>query len=126
MSMQIWPEGVVLVELPGEPGMSEELDSVAGFVKERGDCDVVLDFGKATIVTSTSLASLLRLRDLVGTGGRRLLLCNVDDATKGVFSVTALDDVFEIVKSRIDAFATVHAAPDSETTCETSGPPCAG
>ena len=126
MSMQIWPEGVVLVELPGEPEMSEELENVIGLVRERDDCDVVLDFGQVTIVTSISLAALLRLRDLLKQCGRRLLLCSVDSATKGVFSVTALDSVFEIVGNRIDAFATVHGVPDGEPTCEASGPSCAG
>ena len=126
MSMQIWQEGVVLVELPGEPETSGELESVIGFVRERGNYDVVLDFEKVTIATSTSLASLLRLRDLVNACGRHLVLCGVDSATKGVFSVTALDGVFEIVKNRIDAFTTVHAMPEAETACGTSDPPCEG
>ena len=109
MSTQIWREGVVLVELPGEPETSEELESVTRLVQDGDDCDVVVDFGAVTILTSMSLAALLRLRDLQNSRGRRLLLCGVDSATRGIFSITSLDTVFEIVRDRIEAFATAQA-----------------
>ena len=112
MSTQIWQEGVVLVEVPGEPETSEELDSVTRLVQDSGDCDVVVDLGAARILTSMSLAALLRLRDLQNSRGRRLVLCGVDSATKGILSITSLDTVFEIVRDRVDAFATVQASPD--------------
>ena len=112
MSTQIWQEGVVLVEVAGEPGTSEELESAIRHVQEGGDCDVVVDLGAARILTSMSLAALLRLRDVQNSRGRRLVLCGVDSATKGILSITSLDTVFEIVRDRVDAFATVQASPD--------------
>jgi anti-anti-sigma regulatory factor len=113
MGMQIWPEGTVLVELPAEPETSAELHDVVRYVEDRGDCDVVLDFGKVTIVASNSLAPLLRLRDLMRYHGRRLLLSGVGPSTRGIFSITALDGVFDIVGHRVDALVTVQALPDS-------------
>jgi hypothetical protein len=65
MSKEIWQEGVVLVELPSEPETSDELNSVIRYVQDRGDCDVVIDFSNVTILTSMSLAPLLRLRACV-------------------------------------------------------------
>lgn len=111
MSMRRWSENVVLVELSNEPGAREEVESVVRHVRDRGDCDVVMDFSHVTILTSTSLASLLRLRTLVESCGQRLLLCCVDHATRGVFSVTGLDDVFEMVDSQSDALTTVQGQP---------------
>lgn len=113
--MQSWSENVFLVELPSEPKTSEAVKTVVRHVRDRGDCDVVLDFSDVTILTSTSLASLLRLRKLLDSCGQRLVLCCVDHATKGIFSVTGLDDAFEFVNDRHDALATVEALPDGPT-----------
>ncbi|MHC4517624.1 MAG: STAS domain-containing protein [Planctomycetota bacterium] len=122
MSMQVWPEGVVLVELTGESETGEELENVICYVQDRGNCDVVVDFSNVTILTSRSLAPLLRLRDLLGRCGKRLLLCCVDRAATGIFSVTALDGVFEIVNDRIHALTTVQALPDSLTAIRNDSP----
>ena len=109
MSMQSWSDNVVLVELSNEPETREELDSVIRYIRDRDDCSAVVDFSNVTILTSTSLAVLLRLRKLVHDCGQRLVLCSVGSGTKGIISVTGLDDVFEIVDDRFDALATVQA-----------------
>jgi len=105
MSAQKWSEQVILVELPAEPGVVEELQETERLVREKGDCDVV--FSEVTILTSNSLAELVRLQTLLAQCRRKLVLCHVDTATKGVFSVTGLDDLFEIVDEKFDALATV-------------------
>jgi anti-anti-sigma regulatory factor len=107
--MQIWPDGTVLVELSPEPEIHQELRSLVRYVGNGGDCHVVLDFGNVTIITSRSLAPLLRLWDLMRYGGKRLLLCSMSRLTIGAFSITALDGVFEIVDDRDDALAALHA-----------------
>ena len=116
MGIQDWSDNVVLVELHAEPGTNEQLEEVMRHVRDRGNCDVVMDFSSVTILTSTSLAVLLRLRKLLGDCGQRLLLCSVGCGTKGIISVTGLDGVFEIVDDRFDALATVEALPHSPTT----------
>ena len=113
MSMQSWSDDVVLVELPGEPQTGAELETVIHHVRDRGDCSVVVDFSNVTILTSMSLASLLRLKKLLDGCRRRLALCCVSSATKGVISITGLDTMFEMVDDRFDALATVQALPDS-------------
>ena len=107
MSAQKWSEQVILVELPAEPGVVEELQETERLVREKGDCDVVVDFSEVTILTSNSLAELVRLQTLLAQCRRKLVLCHVDTATKGIFSVTGLDDLFEIVDEKFDALATV-------------------
>ena len=116
MGIQDWSENVTLVELQAEPGTGEQVEEVIRHVRDRGNCGVVMDFSNVTILTSTSLAGLLRLRKLLDDCGQRLLLCSVGSGTKGIISVTGLDDVFEIMDDRFDALATVEAQPNSPTT----------
>jgi anti-anti-sigma factor len=114
MSLQEWSESIVLVELPGEPQTREELDHGIRHVRDRGNCDVVIDFSNVTIMTSASLAVLLRLKKLLEDCGQRLSLCCVGPATRGIFSVTGLDGFFEIFDDRFDALAKVQSLPHGE------------
>jgi anti-anti-sigma factor len=105
MGIQDWSEEIILVDLPPEPDMGEELKTVTGTVRDRGDCDVVIDFGGVDIVTSSSLSKLLKLRKLLGDCGHRLVFCNVAPATKGIFTVTGLEGIFELVDDKFVALA---------------------
>ncbi len=97
-------ENILLVEASPEPGLNEELAKTIDAVRERGDgCDVIIDFSHVDIVTSSSLSKLLKLRKLLMDGNHSLLLCSVARATKGIFSVTALDSVFTIVPDQAAA-----------------------
>ena len=62
MGIQNWSENIVLVTLAEEPQMGEELRTVIEIVRDRGDCDVVIDFADVDIVTSSSIAKILKLR----------------------------------------------------------------
>ena len=107
MGIQNWSEDIVLVDLPPEPQTADELKSVTEIVRDRGDCDIVMDFSSVDIVTSSSLSGLLRLRKLMVDCGHKLVFCNIAPATKGIFSVTGLEDVFEIVDDKFVALASL-------------------
>jgi anti-anti-sigma factor len=107
MGIQNWSEDVILVDLPTEPEMGEELVNVTSMVRDRGDCDVVIDFSEVDIVTSSSLSKMLKLRKLLTDCGHKLLFCGVAPATKGVFTVTGLDGVFEFVDDKFVALASL-------------------
>ena len=62
MGIQDWSDNSILVGLSGEPETGNELITVTKMVRERGNCDVVLDFSGVDIVTSSSLSKLLKLR----------------------------------------------------------------
>jgi anti-anti-sigma factor len=111
MSMQNWSDEMILVELPAEPETTDELERVVRAVRDRGDCGVVVDLSGVTVLTSTSLAALLRLKKLLDDCGRPLQLCSVGRATQGIISLTGLDEVFEMVGDRFDALARAEAAP---------------
>jgi anti-anti-sigma factor len=107
VGIQNWSEDVILVDLPQEPDMGEELKTATEMVRDRGDCDVVIDFSSVDIVTSSSLSKLLKLRKLLADCGHRLIFCNVAAATKGIFTVTGLDGIFEIADDKFVALASL-------------------
>jgi anti-anti-sigma regulatory factor len=107
MGIQNWSESVVLVDLPAEPQMGDELKTVTEIVRDRGDCDVVMDFSSVDIVTSSSLSKFLKLRKLLADCGRRLIFCNVAIATKGIFTVTGIDGIFEFAEDKFVALASL-------------------
>jgi anti-anti-sigma factor len=107
MAIQNWSDDIVLVDLPEEPEMGEELKTVTGTLRDRGDCDIVIDFSKVDIVTSSSLSKLLRLRKLAADCGHRVVFCNVAAATRGIFTVTGLDGVFDLAEDKFVALASL-------------------
>jgi anti-anti-sigma factor len=107
MGIQDWSEDVILVDLPQEPEMGDELKTVTEMVRDRGNCEVVIDFSNVDIITSSSLSKLLKLRKLLGDCGHKLIFCNVAAATKGIFTVTGLDGIFEIADDKFVALASL-------------------
>jgi anti-anti-sigma factor len=114
MGIQDLAENAILVDAPAEPSLNEELKNVTEVVRERGDCDVVIDFSHVDIVTSSSLSKLLKLRKVLLDCGHRLMLCSVSPATKGIFSITALDGVFEMVADQFAALAVLGSQPANQ------------
>jgi anti-anti-sigma regulatory factor len=103
MSIRNWSEDVILVDLPRELARQGELQTVMGIVRDRGNCDVVIDFSDVDIVGGACLTSLLEVRRLLNDCGRRLTLCSVAPATKGVFTIARLDHLFEFSEDRFSA-----------------------
>lgn len=109
MGIRNWSQDTLLVDLPGESGLEEELQEVVRLVQGYVACDVIIDFSHVTVLNSSCLAALLRLRNhLQGTGGR-LVLCNIGMATRGILAVTGLTAVFDITGDTCDALAALHA-----------------
>jgi anti-anti-sigma factor len=107
MGIQNWSEDIILVDLPQEPEIGEELKTVTEIARDRGDCEVVIDFSRVDIITSSSLSKLLKLRKLLGDCGHRLVFCSVAPATRGIFTVTGLDGIFEIADDKFVALASL-------------------
>src|SRR4030042_2624348 len=114
MGIQNWSEDIILVDLPQEPGMGDELKAVSDSAADRGDCDVVVDFSAVDIVTSSSLSKLLKLRKLMVDCGHRLVFCNVAPATRGIFTVTGLDGIFELADDKFVALASLQIVRSGE------------
>ncbi len=107
MGIQNWSENVVLVDLAEEPQLGDEINSTISMVKEQGNFDVVMDFSGVDIITSSSLSKLLKLRKLLDSCDRKLIFCNMAPATKGIFTVTGLEELFEMVDDKFVALASL-------------------
>ena len=107
MGIQDWSEDIILVDLPQEPEIGNELKTVTEMVRDRGNCDVVIDFSSVDIITSSSLSKLLKLRKLLTDCDHQLVFCGVAAATKGIFMVTGLDGIFEFADDKFVALASL-------------------
>ena len=105
MGIQDWSENVMLVTVAPEPDMSDELKTVTEIVRRQKNRSVVIDFSEAELVTSSSLAQLLRLQKVLDDHNQHLILCGTSPRTKGIFDVTGLDKVFEFVEDKFTALA---------------------
>jgi anti-anti-sigma factor len=103
MAIENWSENTIFIHLPQEPKIADELKAITEIVRERGDCDVVIDFSSVDILTTPGIATLLTLRKLLTDCGRKLVLCSVATAIKGIFTVTGLDGVFEFADDKFAA-----------------------
>jgi anti-anti-sigma factor len=107
VGIENWSESIILVNLAPEPQMSEELRTVIEISEDRGECDVVIDFSGVEIITSSSIAKLLKLRKTLKDKGHRLVLSGLSIQTKGVFMVTGLENAFDFVDDQFVALASL-------------------
>ena len=109
MSVENWSDDVLLVSLPGEPEISDELGAVVQMVRAKRQCDLVIDFSGVHLITSATIAELLKLRELMIESGRRLVLCSVSRLIKGVFTVSALSHAFRFADDTSAALKSIEA-----------------
>ena len=109
MAIQQWNEDTLVVRLNDDPALSDDMDEI----KERlGDpcCDVVLDLSDLTLLTSSGIAKLLRLRKRQTEAGRCLVLCHPQDKVWGVLLATGLDTLFVFAPAVSEALAQIQSA----------------
>jgi len=110
MSVENWSDDVLLVSLPADPEVSNELGAVVEMVRDKRQCDLVIDFSSVHLITSATIAELLKLRELLIESGRRLVLCSVSRLIKGVFTVAALSHAFKFADDTSAALKSIEAA----------------
>jgi len=110
MAVHNLSQNVVLVELHREPHLSDDVKTATDIARDRGDCDLILDFSDVDIITSSSLAQLLRMRQMMLDCGHRLILCGVNSFTRSAFKVTGLEGIFELVDDKAAASAELQVA----------------
>ena len=103
MGIQDWPKDIILVNLTLKRQAIDELQRVIEAVHARDDCNVVVDFSNVDVMGCTTLTRLLELRQLLQNRGRKLVLCSLAPATRNVFTITQLDEVFDFVEDKFAA-----------------------
>jgi anti-anti-sigma factor len=106
MGIKNLSQNVLFVDLPPETLQIEnELNILNETVINKSDYDVVIDFFRVEVITSSSISNLLILRKLLEEHGRRLILCSVAVMTKYIFTVSGLDNAFEFTDDRAAALS---------------------
>jgi anti-anti-sigma factor len=106
MGIQNWSDDIILVNLAPEPQMGEELSSVINRIESGESRSVVVDFGQVSIVTSSSIAKLLKLRQAITEHSDcKLILSSASSQTKKIFQIAGLESVFEFVDDQFFALA---------------------
>ncbi|MBN1796632.1 MAG: STAS domain-containing protein [Sedimentisphaerales bacterium] len=96
-------DGIIIVQLPSEPNIRAELDTLMEVLAAGADNDVIIDFSDVDIMTSMSLSGFLKVREIVMEAGKRLIFTNAAALTKDIFTVTCFDGIFEFVDDQAEA-----------------------
>ena len=78
-------------------GMAKDISRLADTLNRR---ELRIDFGNVEYLQSSVLGKLVALGKKVGAAGGRLVLCNISDDVYRAFSVTRLDQLFVIERSK--------------------------
>lgn len=109
MTIMNWSESIILVNLPLEPRMFDELDVVAKTIRERRNCNVVLDFSGIEIITDPGIDRVSILYKLLIKHRGELVLCNVSRKIKDIFTSNRLNRL-KFADSRSTALASLQRA----------------
>ncbi len=109
MNIQESTGGVIVIRLPCNPALGDDLHSATRLARDRGVCHIVLDFSDVEFLDSSHLSSLLRLHQLVQQHNGRLILCGLGSEAGHVLAKAGLDGMFEIKLNRSDALAAIQA-----------------
>ncbi len=84
-------------------GMKQVLDLLASAPIKN----LVLDFHKTSYYGSTALGFFVRLWKTISTRKGRMAFCNLSDHEREILTITKLDNLWDICKSKADALKTV-------------------
>jgi anti-anti-sigma regulatory factor len=85
--------------------MSKELQTINDTLQDKPDHDVIIDFSKVDMLTSSHLSNLMILKNLLEQNNRELILCHVSFQIKCEFTVCGLRDVFHFADDKYAALA---------------------
>lgn len=105
MSIEYLPDNVLFAVLSKEPQLRQELETINETVSSAGDYDVVMDFARVEVLTSSSICNLVILHNMLCKRGRELILCNVALPTRGLLNVVGLDGFFNLAEDKFTALA---------------------
>lgn len=114
-------DDILLVVLSKEPQLRNQLAELNETFGKASPCNVIIDLCLVEIITSSSISNLMILHNLLSERGRKLVLCNVALATKGVFTTVGLENLFHFAADRASAAALIESA--KHTTRQTDQTP---
>jgi len=109
MSIEEATQDLLVVTLPQEPHINDTLIDINEMVASGRNCDVIIDFSRVETLNSSTLSNLLILRDMLEKMQRRLFLCQVAFATKCIFMVTGIEELFEFANDKYVAMEIIRS-----------------
>ena len=110
MGMQYLAEQALLVTLPGEPHLGNELEIAIRLTGSHPVRDVLIDFSLVAMMSSGTLSELMILERQLGEHDRQLVLCSVPAPIREVFRRTGLGGLFRFAE---DQFAALQSLKQS-------------
>ncbi|MEN6427988.1 MAG: hypothetical protein ABFE13_21760 [Phycisphaerales bacterium] len=96
-------EHVLLVTLPAEPQSTGDLETVMRSTRSRADCDVIVDFSLAEVMSSATLCNLMIMERQLSMTDHQLILCSVPSSIQGVFMRVGLHKLFRFADDEFTA-----------------------
>ncbi len=106
-------EHVLLVTLPAESQSTGDMETVMRSIRSTADCDVIVDFSLAEILSSATLCNLLMMERMLSMTDHQLILCSVPSSIRGVFTRVGLHKLFRFAD---DEFAALQSLEHSDHT----------
>ena len=85
MSGQSWSRHVVIVRLPPEPQINDELDTVIQVAVNDTSFDIIVDFADVQTISQLSLCRLVILHRILQNSAQQLGFCNIGHAIRSLF-----------------------------------------
>ena len=118
MAIKNHSNSMIMVELPPEPDIRKELDTLMNVLHAGSNCDVIIDFSEVDIMTSMTLSGFLMVRELLAKTGRRLIFCNTCSITRDIFTITCFDGIFEFTNDKEKAVQMLETPQPCEQTAK--------
>lgn len=118
MTIKSHADNLIIVELPPEPDIRKELDTLMELLRAGTGCDVLIDFSRVNIMTSMALSGFMQLRKLMIDLGRHLIFCNATSITKDIFRVTCFEGIFEFVDDKAEALGALRCGEKCTQTTD--------
>lgn len=110
MSIQKWSDDIIVVDMPREPHFGDEIIATIDSLSLDSCSNVVLDFTNVHMITSSSIAKLLKLRKILAQQERTLIFCHLHPRTLNILRLTGLVDVFKVMDDKMMALACLQLA----------------
>ncbi len=82
-------------------------DELLSLVADDGPSSLILNFSDVELFSSAALGHLIKLDRKTKAANVKLVLCEISDSIGEVFSLTKLDQVFQIASNQAEAIHSV-------------------
>ena len=106
MVIQNWSDKIIMADLADDPELTDDLVALAERLEQEPK-DTLINFAAVRFLNSSNISRLLKLRKIILDSNKRLCLCGIVIQVWGVFLLTGLDSLFDVVEDTSTALASL-------------------